>query len=147
MKIAISSDERTVLTDFVVAELAKRGYQVILFGPLADEPLPWTLATEKAAAAVAGGEADEGIFFCYTGTGASIAANKVNGIRAALCQDAETARNARWWNDANVLVLSNRATSIPVAAEILDAWFNEKVREEEKTTIQDIREIERKNRR
>mgnify|MGYP000979487583 CR=1 FL=1 len=147
MKIAVSSDERTVLTDFVVAELEKRGHTVLLFGPLMDEPMPWTRVTEQAANAVAAGEAEEGVFFCYTGTGAAIAANKVNGIRAALCQDAETARGARWWNDANALVLSNRAVSLPIAAEILDAWFSERVKDEEKDTIRGLREIEQKNRR
>jgi ribose 5-phosphate isomerase B len=106
MKIAVASDEKTHLTDFVIADLKKRGHQPILFGPLADEDLPWTLASEKLAMAVANGEANEGVLFCYTGTGASIAANKVPGIRAALCGDAQTAKGARWWNDANVLVMS-----------------------------------------
>ena len=60
---------------------------------------------------------------CWTGTGASIAANKVPGIRAALCGDAETAEGARKWNDANVLALSLRTTSAALLSEILDAWF------------------------
>jgi ribose 5-phosphate isomerase B len=68
-------------------------------------------------------EAQEGILFCWTGTGVSIAANKVWGIRAALCEDAETARGARLWNDANLLCLSIRRTSIPLAFEILQTWF------------------------
>jgi ribose 5-phosphate isomerase B len=104
--------------------------------------LPWTLASEKLAAKVANLEADEGVLFCYTGTGASIAANKVPGIRAALCSDAQTARGARWWNDANVLVMSLRATSTEVAKEILDAWFSESVREAEKPTIAHLAQIE-----
>ena len=72
---------------------------------------------------VAGGESDSGVLFCWTGTGASIAANKVAGVRAALCTDAATAAGARRWNDANVLVLSLRLTSPTVASEMLDAWF------------------------
>jgi ribose 5-phosphate isomerase B len=72
---------------------------------------------------VAGGRADQAVVACWTGTGASIAANKVPGIRAALCLDAETARGARKWNDANVLALSLRATSEAVLEEILDGWF------------------------
>lgn len=60
---------------------------------------------------------------CWTGTGASIAANKVPGVRAALCTDAYTADGARRWNDANVLALSLRLTSEPLLREILDAWF------------------------
>lgn len=146
MKIAVASDEKTPLTDFVVDELKKRGHEVILFGPLAGEDLPWTLASEKLADAVAGKEADEGVLFCYTGTGASIAANKVPGVRAALCGDAQTARGARWWNDANVLVMSLRATSTEVAKEILDAWFSESVREDEKPTIAQLEEIEARHR-
>ena len=142
MKIAVASDEKTYLTDFVIEDLKARGHEPILFGPLASDDLPWTLASERVADAVANGEADEGVLFCYTGTGASMAANKVPGIRAALCGDAETARGARWWNDANVVVLSLRATSPDMAKEILDAWFAETVRPEEVATIDQLKEIE-----
>jgi ribose 5-phosphate isomerase B len=142
MKIAIASDEKTYLTDFVIEELTRRGHQVAPFGPLAGDALPWTLAAERLADAVAAGEADEGVLFCYTGTGASIAANKVPGIRAALCADAQTARGARWWNNANVLVMSLRATSPEVAREILDAWYSESVRPDELPTINQLQEIE-----
>jgi ribose 5-phosphate isomerase B len=125
MKIAVGSDERTHLTDTVIDELKKRGHELILFGPLAenDSYVDWPLTSSKVARAVASGEADEGIVCCWTGTGASIAANKVTGIRAALCHDAETARGARIWNHANVLALSLRATPEAIAKEILDAWF------------------------
>lgn len=125
MKIAVGSDERTHLTDTVIDELKKRGHELILFGPLAenDSDVDWPLTSSKVARAVASGEADEGIVCCWTGTGASIAANKVTGIRAALCHDAETARGARIWNYANVLALSLRATPEAIAKEILDAWF------------------------
>ncbi len=146
MKIAVASDEKTYLTDFIVEELEKRGHELILIGPPAGENLPWTLASEKLADTVAGGRAQEGVLFCYTGTGASIAANKVPGVRAALCGDAQTARGARWWNDANVLVMSLRATSPEVAKEILDAWFSEVVREDEKTTIAHLADIETRHR-
>ena len=146
MKLAVASDEKTHLTDFVISELKARGHKLILMGPLVGEDLPWTLASEKLAEAVAGGEADEGILFCYTGTGSAIAANKVRGIRAALVGDAETARGARWWNDANVLVMSLRATSTEVAKEILDAWFSESVLEEEKPFVEQLKEIEDRHR-
>jgi len=142
VKIAIASDEKTPLTDFVIEELKQRGHELILLGPLAGEDLPWTLASEKLAVTVAERKADEGVLFCYTGTGASIAANKVPNIRAALCGDAQTAKGARWWNDANVLVMSLRATSTEVAKEILDAWYSETVKEDEKPTIAHLREIE-----
>ena len=142
MKIAVASDEKTYLTDFVIAYLKQHGHEVSLYGPLADDDLPWTLASEKLADAVATGDADEGVLFCYTGTGASIAANKVPGIRAALCGDAQTAKGARWWNDANVLVMSLRATSGEVAKEILEAWYSETVQPDEIATIDHLREIE-----
>jgi ribose 5-phosphate isomerase B len=145
MKIAVASDEKTYLTDFVVDELKRRGHETILFGPLIGDDLPWTLASEKLADTVATGEADEGVLFCYTGTGSSIAANKVKGIRAALCGDAETARGARWWNDANVLVMSLRKTSTEVAKEILDAWFSEKVLDEEKIYVEQVSDIEERH--
>ena len=142
MKIAVASDEKTYLTDFVIEDLKARGYELILFGPLIGKALPWTLVSEQLADAVANGEADEGVLFCYTGTGASIAANKVPGVRAALCGDAQTAKGARWWNDANILVLSLRATSPEVAKEILDSWYAETVQPEEMTTIDHLKEIE-----
>src|SRR6266508_2092985 len=139
MRIAVASDDKTALTQAVVEELRKRGHELMLIGPLIGEPLPWTTASEKLALAVARGEADEGVLFCYTGTGSSMAANKVPGIRAALCADAQTARGARWWNDANVLVMSLRATSPEVAKEILDAWFSEHVLEEEKVFVDQLK--------
>jgi ribose 5-phosphate isomerase B len=146
MKIAVASDEKTHLTDFVVDDLKARGHEVVLLGPLTGENLPWTLASEKLAETVANKGVEEGVLFCYTGTGASMAANKIPGIRAALCGDAQTARGARWWNDANVLVMSLRATSTEVAKEILDAWFSESVREAEKPIIAQLREIEARHR-
>ncbi len=126
MKIAIGSDERAHLTDVLVAELRQRGHDVLPFGPLAesDPDADWPLVSAHVAEAVASGRADEGIVCCWTGTGASIAANKIPGIRAALCHDAETARGARVWNHANVLALSLRSTPEAVAKEILDAWFS-----------------------
>jgi ribose 5-phosphate isomerase B len=142
MKIVVASDEKTYLTDFVVEYLKSRDHELILLGPLISEELPWTLVSEQLGDMVANNEADEGILFCYTGTGASIAANKVPGIRAALCGDAQTAKGARWWNDANVLVLSLRATSPEVAKEILDAWFAETVKSDEIATIDHLKEIE-----
>ncbi len=123
MKLAVGSDERTHLTDTVIAELEKRGNTVTPFGPLRGESTLWPDVAAQVAECVARGEADEGVLFCWTGTGVSMAANKVPGIRAALCQDAETAKGARLWNRANVLCLGLRATSEVIAKEILDAWF------------------------
>ncbi len=123
MKIAIGSDERTHMTDMLVEELKKRGYDVELFGLLRDDKIMWPQVALQIAECVAHGNADEGIVCCWTGTGVSIAANKVPGIRAALCHDAETAKGARLWNHANVLCLSLRTTSEVIAKEILEAWF------------------------
>jgi ribose 5-phosphate isomerase B len=109
----------------VVDELRRRGHEPLVHGALSEsERDDWAWASEAAARDVAGGAADQGIVCCWTGTGASIAANKVPGVRAALCGDAETARGARKWNDANVLALSLRTTSPALLEEILDAWFS-----------------------
>jgi ribose 5-phosphate isomerase B len=125
MRIAVASDERVGVAEAVVDELRRRGHEPVPHGALADgERDDWAWASEAAARDVAAGRADQGVVCCWTGTGASIAANKVDGIRAALCGDAETARGARKWNDANVLALSLRTTSEPLLAEILDAWFD-----------------------
>jgi ribose 5-phosphate isomerase B len=124
MKIAVAADERTGVADAVVEALRSRGHDVLPHGALADgERDDWAWASEAAARDVAEGRAEQGVVCCWTGTGASIAANKVAGVRAALCEDAETARGARKWNDANVLALSLRRTSEAVLDEILDAWF------------------------
>jgi ribose 5-phosphate isomerase B len=123
MKIAFGADERTTLTDTLVRELRQRGHSVTVIGPPAGESIQWAEVAQRVGQAVADGTADQGVLCCWTGTGVSIAANKVPGVRAALCGDAETARGARRWNDANVLCLSLRATSDQVAREVLDAWF------------------------
>ncbi|MGA9531625.1 MAG: RpiB/LacA/LacB family sugar-phosphate isomerase [Anaerolineales bacterium] len=124
MKIAVGSDERNGVTQSVLADLRSRGYEVVLFGPLAEEEGTWPVVARQVGQAVISAEADEGVLFCWTGTGVSIAANKIGGIRAALCADAETARGARRWNNANVLCLSLRLTSEALAKEILEAWFS-----------------------
>ena len=124
MRISVSADERTGIAEGLADELRRRGHEPILHGALADGDRPdWAWASEAAARDVAEGRADQGVIACWTGTGASIAANKVPGVRAALCTDAQTADGARRWNDANVLALSLRLTSEAQLQEILDAWF------------------------
>jgi ribose 5-phosphate isomerase B len=124
MRIAVASDMDTTVARAVLDELRRRGHEPIVHGALAQgERADWAWSCERAARDVAEGEAEQGVVCCWTGTGASIAANKVAGVRAALCADAETARGARAWNDANVLALSLRATSEPLLKEIFDAWF------------------------
>ena len=146
MRLAVGSDERTPLTDYVVQELRRRHFQVELVGPLAGQPLQWADVAREVAERVARGQAQEGILFCWTGTGVSIAANKVPGVRAALCQDAETARGARAWNRASVLCLSLRATSPAVAKEILDAWFSAQPDPSEAENIAKVEELDRRYR-
>jgi len=124
MRIAVAADERVGVADVVIDELRKRGHEAVPHGALNDaERDDWAWASEAAARDVAEGRAEQAVVCCWTGTGASIAANKVPGIRAALCVDAPTAEGARKWNDANVLALSLRSTSEAELGEILDAWF------------------------
>lgn len=124
MRIAVAADELVGVAETLVEELRTRGHEPVLHGALnPDERADWAWASEAAARVVADGTADQAVVCCWTGTGASIAANKVPGVRAALCTDAETARGARKWNDANVLALSLRLTSAPLLTEILDGWF------------------------
>lgn len=144
MKIALGSDERTHVTDYVVEELRRRGHEVALSGPPAGEQLQWTDVAARVGRQVASGEAEQGVLFCWTGTGVSMAANKIQGVRAALCADAETARGARRWNDANVLAMSLRSTSEVIAGEILDAWFEATPDPSEAENIEKLRELDRR---
>ncbi len=126
MRIAIGSDAATELTEALIAELEQRGHKIFTYGPMhiGEAERDWPLVAAEVAQAVADGGVDEGIVCCWTGTGVSIAANKIPGIRCALVRDAETARGARIFNHANVLALSLRATTVPIMKEILDAWFS-----------------------
>jgi ribose 5-phosphate isomerase B len=144
MRIAVSADERTGIAEALADELRRRGHEPILHGALADGERPdWAWASEAAARDVAEGRADQGVIACWTGTGASIAANKVAGVRAALCTDAQTADGARRWNDANVLALSLRLTSEAQLQEILDAWFagEPSSEDDDRANVQHLREI------
>ena len=142
MWIAVAADERAGVASAVADALRARGHEILPHGALADDERDdWAWASEAAARDVAEGRADQGVVCCWTGTGASIAANKVAGVRAALCDDAETARGARKWNDANVLALSLRRTSEPLLGEILDAWF-ESQPSEEPDDVENIRHVD-----
>lgn len=118
MRIAFGTDERTSTTDSIARWLRREGHEVLEVG----DSLAWPEVGRTVAEAVAEGRADLGVVCCWTGTGVSMAANKVGGVRAALCTDAETARGARRWNDANVLALGLRLTSPAVAEEVLGAF-------------------------
>jgi ribose 5-phosphate isomerase B len=125
MKIVISTDEYSPLIDLLIEEVKQRGHDVHYFGPVRDEKTScdWTEVTLEAIKEIKEGQADEGIVLCWTGTGCTLIANKVPGIRAALCNDAETAKGARIWNHANVLGLSLRLISPAILKEVLTVWF------------------------
>jgi ribose 5-phosphate isomerase B len=142
MRIAVAADELTGVAEALLTELEERGHEAVPHGALKPgDRADWAWASEAAAREVADGRADQAVVCCWTGTGASIAANKVPGVRAALCGDAETARGARRWNDANVLALSLRSTSEAVLSEILDGWF-EAARSHEHDDVANIRHLD-----
>ena len=146
MRIAVAADELTGVAEAVPELLRGRGHETVLHGAYADGERPdWAWASEAAARDVAEGRADQAVVACWTGTGASIAANKVPGIRAALCGDAQTAEGARRWNDANVLALSLRATSEAELEEILEAWFSSgaSAADDDVANVDHLDEIER----
>jgi ribose 5-phosphate isomerase B len=124
MRVSVCADELTGIASELAPELERRGLELIAHGALAEgERGDWAWSAEAVARDVAGGRAEQGIVCCWTGTGAAMAANKVPGVRAALCLDGPTAAGARRWNDANVLALSLRLTSSALLGEILDAWL------------------------
>ena len=131
MRVALGTDEHTPLVDHLAGVLTELGHEVVV---VADGD-PWPDAGRRVGEAVAGGQADRGVVCCWTGTGVSIAANKVPGVRAALCTDAETARGARRWNDANVLALGLRLTSPELGREMLSAFLDTDVDPSEREAI------------
>lgn len=119
----VASDEPYEVDAVIVRELQARGHTVTLIGAALDHAdHPWVEIAERAASRIPC-EADEAVVLCWSGTGVTMAANKLPGIRAALCGDAQTATAARVWNHANVLCLAHRTLSPDLAREILDAWF------------------------
>ena len=140
MKIAVGADDEAPVASAVVDDLRGRGHEV--------DVLPqdqWPEVARQVAERVASGEADQGVLFCWTGTGTSMAANKIPGVRAALVWDPWIAEGARRWNDANVLVMSLKRTSEDAARAILDAWFGvEQPDEDERENIARLGELERR---
>lgn len=138
MKIVIGTDESRGVVEHIATRLRDRGHEITMLAVAT-----WGAMALGVARRVATGEFDQGVVCCWTGTGASIAANKVDGIRAALCTDAVTAAGARRWNDANVLALSLRLLSEPVATEIVDAWLDTTYAGGEEDSLTAIREAEK----
>jgi ribose 5-phosphate isomerase B len=145
MRLSVGSDMDMHVAHVVFDKLREQGHEVVVYGPLAGQEILWPEVARRVAEDVAAARADEGVLFCWTGTGVSLAANKVPGIRAALCDDAETARGARLWNNANVLCMSLRRTSEVVAEEILQKWFETEYRpnREDDTCLAQVEAIER----
>jgi ribose 5-phosphate isomerase B len=146
VRISLAADELSGVADQLAPELERRGHELVRHGVLAPgERSDWAWASEAVARDVAAGRAEQGVVCCWTGTGASIAANKLDGVRAALCLDAASAAGARRWNDANVLALSLRATSQAELSEILDAWFaaEPSAEAEDRANVEHLGEIER----
>jgi ribose 5-phosphate isomerase B len=146
VRISLAADELTGVAVILPAELGERGHELLLHGALSEnEDGDWALSSAAAARDVIDGAADQAIVCCWTGTGAAIAANKLPGVRAALCRDAVTAAGARRWNDANVLALSLRSTADAELAEILDAWFSTQPsdKDEDLASIARLGELER----
>jgi ribose 5-phosphate isomerase B len=147
MRISVASDEAVGVARGLVEALRRRGHDVVAHGALASaaEPEQWAWACEAAARDVAEGRAAQAVVCCWTGTGASIAANKVRGVRAALCADAATAEGARRWNDANVLAISLRTTSEAELDEILDAFLSTAPSEEteDRANVEHLAEMEK----
>ncbi|MEM0481825.1 MAG: RpiB/LacA/LacB family sugar-phosphate isomerase [Nitrososphaerota archaeon] len=143
-RVAVGSDDRYAAAVEAAKYLAEKGFEIIELGSLKSGKVePWPEVGFEVGRMVAEGKVDWGIVVCYTGTGVSIAANKVKGVRAALCFDAQTARGARLWNDANVLALSGRLTTPEVAREIIDAWLAvEKIDESERPNIENLKKVD-----
>src|SRR6476469_4845816 len=138
MQFVVGADDEGEVLDAAVDQLRRAGHDVDLL-----EPDQWPDVAARVAAAVAAGDADQGMLFCWTGTGTSMAANKVPGVRAALAWEPWIAEGARKWNDANVLVMSLKRTSPETAREIVDAWLGVEAPDpHEADNIARLRELE-----
>ena len=125
MKIGIGNDHAAVaMKKEITGYLEELGYEVVNYGTDSDESCSYAVYGEKVARAVAAKDVDLGILICGTGLGISLAANKVRGIRAAVCSEPCTARLSRQHNDANILALGARIIGIETAKEIVKAWLD-----------------------
>ena len=139
VRIVVGADDDGAVLEAVVDELRSRSHDVTML-----ERAPWPDVAQRVAEAVADGEADQGVLFCWTGTGTAMAANKVAGVRAALAWEPWIAEGARKWNDANVLVMSLKRTEPETARQIVDAWLSVEAPDpDEAANIARLRELER----
>lgn len=124
MKIVIASDHGGYnLKELIKENLTNKGYVIDDLGAYCNDSVDYPEYGKKAAEAVAKGEADKGIVVCGTGIGISISANKVKGIRCALCSDVYSAKMARAHNDSNMIALGGRVVGVDLALEIVNAWL------------------------
>ncbi|MCS7263259.1 MAG: RpiB/LacA/LacB family sugar-phosphate isomerase [Armatimonadetes bacterium] len=126
-RVIVGADDVYPAAQSACDYLERKGFEVVKVGSLVTGKVePWVDVAVEVAKQVVSGGADFGVVVCYTGTGVSMAANKVKGARAALCNDAKTAEGARKWNDANILAMSGRLVTPELAGEILDSWLSTK---------------------
>ena len=139
MRFIVGCDDARPILEHIVFHLRDKGHEV-------DSVVvkTWGEVALDVGRAVADKKVDQGVVLCWTGTGVSMAANKIPGVRAALCTDAPTAAGARKWNDANVLAMSLRLLSEPLATEILDAWLAEKYGGTERESLRLMQDEEAK---
>ncbi|MFL5980610.1 MAG: RpiB/LacA/LacB family sugar-phosphate isomerase [Gaiellaceae bacterium] len=119
MRFVVGADDEGAVAETVVEELRSHGHDVTVL-----DRAQWPDVAERVARAVAAGDAEHGVLFCWTGTGTAMAANKVPGVRAALAWDPWIAEGARKWNDANVLVMSLKRTDPETAKAIVEGWLS-----------------------
>ena len=124
MKIVVANDHAAVnMKKEIMSFVEDLGYEALNVGTDSEESCDYPIYAEKAARAVVDGEADCGILICGTGVGISIAANKVRGIRAAVCSDTATARLVKQHNNANIIAFGERIVGVELAKDIVKAYL------------------------
>ena len=125
MKIGIGNDHSALeLKAEIIGFLKEKGYEIVDFGTNSTESCDYPIYGEKVARAVAAGEVEKGILICGTGLGISLAANKVEGIRAVVCSEPFSAKMSRAHNNCNILALGARVVGAELAKMIVDTWLS-----------------------
>lgn len=147
MKIAMGNDHAAVALKFAIKEYVESlGHEVINYGTDTNASCNYPEYGEKVGMAVAAGEADCGILICGTGVGISLAANKVNGIRCAVCSDTATARLVKQHNNANIIAFGERIVGVELAKDIVKSYLEAEFEGgRHQTRVDMIMDIERRN--